>query len=188
MLNLLQTLGRDDRFRNIQLFASSREYLDIQEAMLAIAEPLSLSNPWVEADIRPYIEEMINASRTFSRRPNELHQKVNEALAKGAKGMFRWAVCQLDNLRRLKTTDRIRKAISNLPETLDETYERMFSYIHADDRALVRHVLWWIHVYNTLWSSRVGDITTQILLDAYRMCEEEFGSPGFCLFNIGPLK
>ena len=118
--------------------------------MLAIAEPLSLSNSWVEVDIRLYVEEMINASRTFSRWPNELRQEVNEALAKGAKGMFRWAVCQLDIFRRLKTTDRIRKAISSLPKTLDETYERIFSYIHADDRALVRHVLWWIHVCNTL--------------------------------------
>jgi hypothetical protein len=187
MLNLLQTLGRDDRFRSIQLFGFSREYLDIQEAMLDIAEPLSLSKPWVEAYIRLCVE-MINASTILSRWPSGLRQEVNEAPAKGEKGIFRWAVSQLDILLRLKTTDKIRKAISSLPETLDEAYERILYYIHVDDRELVRHVLWWIHAYNTLLSSRGGDILTQILLDAYRMCEEKSGSPDLCLVDIGQLK
>ena len=36
---------------------------------------------------------------------------------------FRWAFCQLDKLRRC-LSPRIRRALDELPETLDETYER----------------------------------------------------------------
>lgn len=37
---------------------------------------------------------------------------------------FRWVFCQLDKLRRC-LSPRIRQALDELPETLDETYERI---------------------------------------------------------------
>ena len=62
---------------------------------------------------------------------------------------FRWAVCQIDVLRRLKPSSRsILNALANLPRTLDETYERIFLGIPDDDRLFVHHVLKWIYYYN----------------------------------------
>ena len=41
---------------------------------------------------------------------------------------FRWVDCQLDNLRRCMPSS-IRKALDELPVTLDETYERILQGI-----------------------------------------------------------
>jgi len=54
---------------------------------------------------------------------------------------FRWAVCQIDILRRLKTKREIRFALQDLPETLDETYERIFKCISLRERHIARTTL-----------------------------------------------
>jgi hypothetical protein len=41
---------------------------------------------------------------------------------------FRWAVCQLDTLRACKKVSAVRKALAQLPKTLDETYARILGY------------------------------------------------------------
>jgi hypothetical protein len=54
---------------------------------------------------------------------------------------FRWAFCQLDILGRLKTVPDIRKALTELPKTLDETYERILSKIPNKNRKHVHKAL-----------------------------------------------
>src|SRR5712672_3547705 len=46
---------------------------------------------------------------------------------------FRWVVCQLEMLRRCFPVD-LREALRELPETLDETYERILSSIDKEKR------------------------------------------------------
>src|SRR5229473_1483256 len=46
---------------------------------------------------------------------------------------FRWAYCQLDNLRRCMPSS-IRKALNELPITLDETYEQTLQCIPKQKR------------------------------------------------------
>ena len=80
---------------------------------------------------------------------------------------FRWAVCQIDVLRRLKPMSRsISNALANLPRTLDETYERIFLGIPDDDKLFVHHVLKWIYYYNDGRRVYLGDIPSSILLQA----------------------
>ena len=58
---------------------------------------------------------------------------------------FRWVVCQIDAIQRLKPLSTIIKpALANLPKTLDETYERAFLRVPADQRLFVQHVLHWM--------------------------------------------
>ena len=187
ILNLLHDFITDNRFSNIQLFATSREYTDIRRAMSNISTPLSLSNPLVESDIKSYIAAEISSNRAFRLWPNSLRVEVEERLSKGARGMFRWAVCQLDILRRLKDLDRIREAIVSLPETLDETYERIFSYIHRDDRELVRHAIRWICFHNILWPTEIP-LATSTLVDAYVMCTRDSQMETLRLVDIELLK
>ncbi|KAI0274204.1 hypothetical protein BGY98DRAFT_1188657 [Russula aff. rugulosa BPL654] len=49
---------------------------------------------------------------------------VIRVLSERAQGMFRWAYCQLDTLRRCMPSS-IPKALDELPITLDDTYERI---------------------------------------------------------------
>ncbi|KAF5012593.1 hypothetical protein FDECE_1360 [Fusarium decemcellulare] len=188
ILSLLRLLQIDNRFRRIQLFAASREYFDIEQVMLSIADPLSLSNPWVEEDIDCYIGEIMDKQSPFNGWPPDISQEVQGTLAKRAKGMFRWAVCQLDILRRLKSIKRVRRAISSLPETLDDTYERIFAHIDPDHRDLVRHTLRWIYTHNAM-NGRMNqrNISSGVLLDAYLHLQEEESEDFFC-FDLETLQ
>ena len=61
-------------------------------------------------------------------------------------------MCQVDALKRLKCErDIVLKALKNLPETLDETYDRIFTLIPKEERLFVHHVLHWIAHHNGLW-------------------------------------
>ena len=58
---------------------------------------------------------------------------------------FRWAVCQIDALQRLKGDRKIVKdALANLPKTLYETYDRVTIEVPEDEQIFVQHVLYWI--------------------------------------------
>ena len=62
-------------------------------------------------------------------------------------------MCQLDALKRLKCErDIVLKALKNLPETLDETYDRIFTLIPKEERLFVHHLLRWIAHHNELWN------------------------------------
>ena len=69
---------------------------------------------------------------------------------------FRWAICQLDILKRLRPDASIIKAaLSNLPKTLDETYERIFFAIPQDDWLSVQHVFYWITYHNDIFHDNI---------------------------------
>ncbi|KAK3989982.1 hypothetical protein QBC44DRAFT_326451 [Cladorrhinum sp. PSN332] len=156
LLGVIHDLASDSRFAKIHLLATSREYIDIQEAMLPISQPLSMSdNENVQADIRLYVSSKISSNSKFQRWSPSLRAEVEEALVARAKGMFRLVVCQLDILRRLSRPERIREAIKSLPATLDETYERIFSMIadSEEEKLLVRQALHWIILHDLIWAT-----------------------------------
>lgn len=168
LLKVIQDLMTDARFQKIQLLVTSREETNIETTMAKISDPISMSNPLVEADIKVYISRRIQAELRFQRWPRRLQDDVEDSLSKGAKGMFRWAVCQLDILRRLRHEDKIRASLQNLPQGLDESYERIFSLIDTEDRDLVKHALHWLCFHTFLWSDYYrGSPTISILLDSY---------------------
>lgn len=140
-LRVLGDLATDPRFRKIQLFGTSREYVEIGRAMAPIAKSLSMSNNLVEADIELYVGARIKSTPKFRRWPEQLQQRTQARLSKGAKGMFRWAVCQLDILRRIGHVEDIERALENLPESLDATYERIFTSVAPSDCLLLRHTI-----------------------------------------------
>ena len=189
LLSVLDVLVTDPRFWKIQLLATSREYSDIELKMGCFSQPLSMSNCFVEADIRTYIAAKIMAEAKFQRWPSDLRIDVEATLSAGAKGMFRWAVCQLDILRRLHHQSKIREAIKNLPETLDETYERVFSYIADEEKEFVRHILHWVCFHDFLWQGFVP-LPPHVLVDAYIVLEKRKSllSSNEYLFDLEMLK
>ena len=85
---------------------------------------------------------------------------------------FRWAVCQLDTLKRLRPdVSTIRAALSNLPKTLDETYERIFLAIPEDDWLSVQHVFHWLVYHNDLFGT---NIPLSTLLQAVQQSTVDF--------------
>ncbi|KAG0648347.1 Ankyrin repeat-rich membrane-spanning [Hyphodiscus hymeniophilus] len=59
-------------------------------------------------------------------------------------GLFRWVVCQFDVLRNCKRVSAIKKALAELPKTLDETYARILSDIAENYFDEARSILRWV--------------------------------------------
>ncbi|KAF2092965.1 hypothetical protein NA57DRAFT_10921, partial [Rhizodiscina lignyota] len=169
LLKVLKILTIDPRFTKIRLLATSREYLDIETAFLNISTSISMSNPLVQEDIRVYVRSTIRTSRRFSHWPESLLGEIEDALAIGAKGMFRWAVCQINILEKLYRPSRIREALKELPEDLDETYERIFLTIPQAQREFVFRTLAIICGHEVLKAPLIKlPLTAPVLLSAVR--------------------
>ena len=64
---------------------------------------------------------------------------------------FRWAVCQIDALQRLRCDrDILMNALKNLPKTLEETYDRILQAVPEEDQLFVQHTLHYISFHNDL--------------------------------------
>ena len=73
-------------------------------------------------------------------------------------------MCQIDALRRLRCErDVVKRALANLPKTLDETYDRIFLAIPDEERLFVYHALQWINYHSKLHNK---GIPCEILLQA----------------------
>ena len=191
-LQVVDRLVESPQLTKMQLLATSREYAEIERTMGRIAIPLSMSNRFVAEDIRLYISARLKSVTEFQRWPADLYADVEDALSTKAHGMFRWAVCQLDILRRLKHKTRVREALADLPETLDDTYERIFSCIPPVDRELVRHYLKMTMLHNMVWGSDGLGLSAQILasschLFVYGLSREEIFKE-FLIHDLEMLK
>ncbi|CRK18106.1 hypothetical protein BN1723_011503 [Verticillium longisporum] len=83
---------------------------------------------------------------------------------------FRWAVCQIDTLRRIQSKGEsfLRQALLTMPKGLDAAYDRIFQLITEEideDDLLVRDALSWIRHHKTL-RSQSGDIPVRVLIQA----------------------
>lgn len=84
----LQSMVETPKLRHIRLLATSRRELDIERALSPLATELSLSNPYVDNDIRTYlyIQSRLREGNVRSW-PEWLKNEAEDALVKGAKGM-----------------------------------------------------------------------------------------------------
>jgi hypothetical protein len=167
LLKLIRTLMTDSAFTKIQLFATSRNYVDIEQALNPISASISMTNSLVNEDIRTYVNSELQTNPKVAHWPPELMTDVQETLVEGAKGMwvrnitgtikpqliksrFRWAACQLYILPRKKTLADVRETLRTLPKTLSDTYERILLEIPEEEWPGVRTTLLWICVHAKL--------------------------------------
>ncbi|EEY23665.1 ankyrin repeat protein [Verticillium alfalfae VaMs.102] len=172
LLKLLHKLGTEHRFQNLKILATSRIYPDIKDNMEPIATSIDMSNPFVEDDIRKFTFNDLERRRTTDFK--YLNQAfMNEAagiISVKAEGMFRWAVCQIDTLRRIQSKGEsfLRQALLTMPKGLDAAYDRIFQLITEEideDDLIVRDALSWIRHHKTLLSDS-DDIPVRVLIQA----------------------
>ncbi|OIW22523.1 hypothetical protein CONLIGDRAFT_606829 [Coniochaeta ligniaria NRRL 30616] len=156
LLKVLRDLITDPRFWKVRVLATSREYIDIEESMKGISAPISMRNPLLDEDIRLFVQAQLNTHPKLRLWQASVRDEALEALSTKAKGMFRWVVCQIHILQRLKgDRDTITKALASLPRTLDETYERIFLRIPEEARLFVHHALKWIYAHYKLHKDQI---------------------------------
>ncbi|KAF4816316.1 hypothetical protein CGCSCA5_v006619 [Colletotrichum siamense] len=199
LLRVLRDLVTDNRFSKIQLLVTSREYLDIENFLMDISTPVSMKNPALDEDIRLYSEIRLGKNHKIAKWPEHLKDEALKALIDGAKGMFRWVVCQIDILARLRGDfNAVQKELKRLPKNIDDAYDRIFEEIRPEHRETVNLTLKWIcfHTNNNEYAD--GEINLDILLEAvsadmdirnlpqrnYRYNEEDMRELCGCLVRI----
>ncbi|RYP11720.1 hypothetical protein DL767_011041 [Monosporascus sp. MG133] len=141
LLSSLKSIAAEARFQKIRLVVASREYEDIKQSLRGVASAISMSNETVTADIQLYVRNKLEKTWEFNHWPGALLYEVETTIATKAKGMFRYAACQIEAIRPLPTSREVERALETLPDTLDETYERVLAAIPAQRRRFARNIL-----------------------------------------------
>ncbi|KAH9220714.1 hypothetical protein DL95DRAFT_519613 [Leptodontidium sp. 2 PMI_412] len=162
LLSYLLWIMHTAELGNIQLLVVSRKEVDIERALLPNFGAISLSNRYVDEDIRTFIFIRLREDPRLCRFPEPLKLDVEAALVKGAQGMFRWVVCQIDNLKRLNTEPEVRSALNGLPKTLDETYERTLCCIPMENQTMARTTL---HLLSSTVIHHLEDLLEALSVD-----------------------
>ena len=87
LLRTIHSLVTEEKFKKLQLIASSRDYDDIEKSMLVCATSCSMDNEAVAQDIREYVHSALQSNARFAKWPPDLLQEVEKAVSAGAQGM-----------------------------------------------------------------------------------------------------
>jgi len=131
VLNFIQDLLQSNH-PNLFVCLTSRPEQDISATLNPMTSPSNRVSLHEEdgqmRDIDNYVRSFVRTDAAMRRWRAEDKEHVINVLSERAGGMFRWVFCQLDTLRRCMPSS-IRKALNELPITLDDTYERMLQGI-----------------------------------------------------------
>jgi len=134
VLDLIQDLV-DLHLPNLHICVTSRPEIDIQTALEPLS-PLRISlhdQCGQTQDIIDYVSSIVYSDKMIRRWREEERSLVIKILSERAAGMFRWVYCQLEILRQCLPPS-VRRILDELPETLDETYERVLKDIKKVNR------------------------------------------------------
>ena len=105
---------------------------------------MSIQNACVYADIRNYVLDRVSNDHKLRLWPAEVRKEIENVLIEGAKGMFRWVVCQIECLRKCLKLGSLQKTLHTLPKTLEDTYDRILRDIDEEYQADASKILQWL--------------------------------------------
>ncbi|KAH9044037.1 hypothetical protein EDB83DRAFT_2227789, partial [Lactarius deliciosus] len=122
---------------NLRVCITSRPEIDIKASLRPLAShSVSLHDEiGQKQDIADYIKSVVysGSDTMMSRWREDEKNLVIETLSERADGMFRWVFCQLEALQDCLPAS-VRRTLKELPESLDETYERILKEIKRPSR------------------------------------------------------
>ncbi|KAH9003601.1 ankyrin repeat-containing domain protein [Lactarius hatsudake] len=130
------------RLPNVHICVTSRPEIDIRIRL----EPLTSLRVSLhdqtghKKDIAKYINSEVDVVASDKKWREDDKELVIMMLSEKADGMFRWVYCQLEMLR-LCFPSRVRQFVNELPDSLDETYERVLKGIPRMNRSHVHCLL-----------------------------------------------
>ncbi|OQE40983.1 hypothetical protein PENCOP_c005G00758 [Penicillium coprophilum] len=135
------------QFSNI--FVTSRHEIDIARTYDGLTS-VTIEATDVAGDIDIYVKAEVAAkikARKLKLRDSNLAGIICDTLIAGARGMFQWVKCQIDQLCKLRTDKAVRNALNDLPKTLHDTYFRILQKVDSNDSEdvkMVRRLLKWL--------------------------------------------
>jgi len=181
------------KFACLHLCVTSRPEIDIRRAF----DPLNPYNVLLHdqdgqiKDVAEYVKSVVGSDATMQDWPPKVKELVIDTLTKKGGGMyvivvltpsipfssgdfrFRWAYCQLEMLRQCPLRY-ISSTLDELPETLDETYERILQGIPRKMQKDAHRIFEWIMVSS--WPLCVEELAEVF---AINFDEEMSGIPKF---------
>ncbi|MCJ1423797.1 hypothetical protein MMC29_001682 [Sticta canariensis] len=153
-LNVMQNWG----IQGLHLFITSRDEPDIRDSLDSYIEQVAMRNGEIDKDIANSISGRFDSDRRL-RKWLPHREEVQESLATRANGVFRWVECQLESLQLCPHSEyHLDLLLHSLPQSLDETYERILCNIDHHWVEDARRIL-------TLLSFAARPLTVQELID-----------------------
>ncbi|KAF8527082.1 hypothetical protein JB92DRAFT_1002439 [Gautieria morchelliformis] len=132
-------------FGLLHLLATSRKERDIEEALSGlISQEVPMDENLVDGDIQVHVSRTLENDIKLRKCSADEKEMAMTTLIAGAHGMFRWVGCQLDALRKCRTPAAFEEALTHLPKTLNQTYDRILAAIDEDDRRDALSLLQWL--------------------------------------------
>ncbi|KFY18095.1 hypothetical protein V492_00149 [Pseudogymnoascus sp. VKM F-4246] len=137
------------QLKELRIIVTSRKERDIESSLEEIVNRehnIYLEHEAVDKDIQIYLRQRLSNDKGLKKwqKDAEIRQEIETALVEGSRGMFRWAVCQMDTLGKCRTRSALQKALKELPATLDETYERILCAINDTDSEYAMRIFQWL--------------------------------------------
>ncbi|KAM7215162.1 hypothetical protein V8F06_009480 [Rhypophila decipiens] len=144
--NITKSLARlATQLENFTLILSSTADRDLVEEdnghRFSITK-VEMQSDLVDQDIQLYLNNTLEKRSTFS---PELKLKVERSIMKESRGTFRYARWQAQNIMGQRTGRAARRALSELPRDLNQTYSQLLSRIKSKrGRTFLRRALLWL--------------------------------------------
>ena len=126
--------------------ASQSNAFSVRQRLQEVAGSLSvgLDRENINHDISNHVRERLQNDRRLNQWPSDLKAKVEIAINTRASGMFRWADCQLQEIRKCKRPKDLDKMLRNLPKDLHQQYTKDLANISHNATQDARKLLGWL--------------------------------------------
>ncbi|KAK2021338.1 purine and uridine phosphorylase, partial [Colletotrichum zoysiae] len=133
LLRWLQSVISSSNYPHVRLIATGRPEEEFMRGFRSWIDDscLPLDAASVDMDIQSYIRNRLRTSEEFSKWAStpSILQQIQEEVGGKAKGMFRWAACQLDSLEKCLDREELEATMNTLPSDLNATYARILQNI-----------------------------------------------------------
>ncbi|KAI9150697.1 Glutathione transporter [Paramyrothecium foliicola] len=129
---------------NVNILITSRKEMDIEKLLEGVATTLSIQDATVDADIATYVDTLMSQDQFLNSMDAAIKEEIRDGIVSQAKGMFRWAVCQLDAIKTCLTPAMVRERLKSMPEGLDETYHQILRKVPAHHQRFLQAALHWL--------------------------------------------
>ncbi|KAJ9633814.1 hypothetical protein H2199_009227 [Coniosporium tulheliwenetii] len=129
----------------VTAISDHQHFLGLLDGKLPLPLPefmdVEIKTEQIENDLRCYVMARTEEEPLLRELDAETKDKMQATLLEKANGMFRYVQCQLDYLKKLRTTQMVIDELYCLPEDLFATYERILTNIPEPDNLLAREAL-----------------------------------------------
>ncbi|CAG7938593.1 unnamed protein product [Penicillium salamii] len=129
-----------ERYKDkVHILATSRREIDIERKLDRF--PMIDLEAKLAEDVETFVHASIADSRLSGLKPEIKSSIVVELLSVQERRRFRWADLQIERLKQCRTDEAIRQALRTIPQTLEQTYQRILENAGEADKPLARGIL-----------------------------------------------